>query len=412
MSLNIWILNHYAVTPEMPGGTRHYDFGKELIKRGYKVTILASSFHYSLHKELKLKRGEKYKIENIDGINFIWLKTFPYQRNNWKRVLNMVSYFWCAYWIGKKITKIDKNIEKPDIIIGSSVHLLAVLAAYWLARYYKAKFIMEVRDLWPQTLVDMGKLKESSLIIKTLRFLEKFLYNRAKKIIVLLPLAQNYITELGINKEKIVWIPNGVDLTRFKEVDGGENDIYFKIIYLGAHGMANALNVILDAANIIQKKGYEKIKFVFIGDGSEKENLIRYKDKLLLRNTEFRMPVNKEEVYSTLNEADVLIFNLKKTEVFKYGISSNKLFDYMAAAKPIIFSANATNDFIKEANCGISVPPENPEMMAQAIIKLYKMPIEERKKMGENGRRYVEKYHQIPILVDKLEKVIKEIINL
>ena len=188
--MDIWIFNHYVVTPDMPGGTRHYDFGKELIKRGYKVTIFASSFNYSQHKELKLATHEKWKIENVDGINFVWIKTFPYQKNDWRRVINMISYMYRVYPLGKKITKIDKNIKKQDIIIGSSVHLLAVLAAYLLSKYYKVKFVMEIRDLWPQTLIDMGKFRKTNILIKTLNILEKFLYKRAERIITLFPLAK------------------------------------------------------------------------------------------------------------------------------------------------------------------------------------------------------------------------------
>jgi len=405
--MKIWILNHYAVTPDMPSGTRHYDFAKELVKRGHKVTIFASSFHFSLRREIKLTKNEKYLIENIDGINFVWIKTFPYQKNDWRRVINMLSYMCRTYCLGKKITKINKNIEQPNIIIGSSVHLLAVLSAYWLTKYYKAKFLMEVRDLWPQTLVDMGNLKENNLIVKTLRILEKNLYKKAEKIITLLPLAKEYITALGIDEKKIIWIPNGVDLTKFKNISKKEiTDGKFKVMYFGAHGLANALNNVLDAAKIIQDTEYEKIKFIFIGDGSEKKNLIKYKNELQLKNTEFRDSLSKDEVYASLNEADASIFNLKKTEVFKYGISSNKLFDYMAAAKPIIFSVNAANNPVEEADCGISISPGNPQKMADAIIHLYQTSPEEREKMGQKGKEYVEKYHSIPVLVDKLEKII------
>ncbi len=405
----IWMLNHYAVTPSMPGGTRHYDIGRELLKKNHQVSIFASSFHYSQHTELKLAKKEKWKIKKIDGINFVWIKTFPYQKNNWRRVINMLSYMYRVYWIGKKFTKIDKNIGRPDIIIGSSVHLLAVLAAYWLAKHYKAKFLMEVRDLWPQTLVDMRKFKEDDPITKILRFLEKFLYRKAKKIIVTLPLVENYITSLSINKNKIVWIPNGVDLLKFKKIERVQPNKYFKAMYLGAHGAVNALEVILDAAKIIQDKGYEKIRFILAGDGAEKKNLIKYKERLGLKNTEFRFPVTKTELSAALNKADLLIFNLKKIETFKYGISSNKLFDYMAAGKPIIFSVNAANNPVKEAGCGISVPPENPEMMTQAIIKLYQISPEERENIGRRGREYVGKYHSIPVLADKLEVVIREV---
>jgi len=392
----IWLLNHYAITPNMPGGTRHYDFAKELIKRGYKVTIFASSFHYTQHKELKLKGDEKYKIENIDGINFVWIKTFPYKKNDWQRVINMISYMHRAYWLGRKITDIDKNIKKPYIILGSTVHLLAPLSAYWLSKYYKVKFIMEVRDLWPQTLIDFGKFKKNNIIIKILQSLEKFLYKKAQKIIVLLPKAEKYI-------------PNGVDLIKFKNIEHINYNKKFNLLYLGAHGIANALTTILDSVKIIQEKNYNNIKFIFVGDGSEKKNLIKYKNKLKLKNTEFYNPVPKMDIPSILTKVNTSVICQQNIKLYKYGFSYNKLFDYMASAKPILLAGNPINNLIDISKCGITVPPENPEKMAEAIIKLYNMPPQERKKMGQRGREYVEKYHGIPVLVDKLEKVFKEV---
>lgn len=409
---NIWILNHYAKTPDMPGGTRHYDFGKELAKRGYKVTIFASSFHHNQHKELKLTKNEKYKIENIDGINFVWIKTFSYRKNDWRRMINMISYMWRVYWLGKKITKIDKNIGKPDIIIGSSVHLLAALAAYWLSKYYKAKFIMEVRDLWPQVLIDMRRFKENNPIIKILQILEKFLYKKAKKIIVLLPRAEEYITLLGIEKVKIRWIPNGVDISRFPEIHNKKgDDSIFKVIYFGAHGIANALEYILMAAKIIQNKNYKDIIFSLYGNGTEKKRLIEYKEKIGLKNLEFHSPIPKSEVYKVISNADVLLCTYKYHDTLRYGTSLNKLYDCMALAKPIIYTSKEKNNIVNISKCGITIPFENAQAMANAILTLYQKSSAERKEMGKRGREYVEKYHSIPVLVDKLEKVFQEVIK-
>jgi len=127
--MNLWILNHYAVSPDMPGGTRHFELARELVRRGYKVTIFASSFHHGSHHEMKLTSGERWKVEDVDGVKFIWIKTFPYQYNNWRRMLNMVSYMLPAWRIGRKLTNLSPDIKRPDVVIGSSPHPLAVLAA-------------------------------------------------------------------------------------------------------------------------------------------------------------------------------------------------------------------------------------------------------------------------------------------
>jgi len=268
---------------------------------------------------------------------------------------------------------------------------------------------MEVRDLWPQTLIDLGALSKNNLFIRDLRALEKFLYKRAKRIITLLPKASNYIANYRVNREKIVWIPNGVDLERFKNIKKEKLDSQFRVLYLGAFGRTNALDIVLKAAKIIQDEGYKEIKFALVGDGEEKLKLVRQKERLNLKNVEFGNPISKDNVPEFLQKADVALFNLAKVAVFKYGISSNKLFDYLASGKPIVFSVNAPNRIIEESGCGISIPPEEPETMAKAIIQLYRTPLEEREEMGRKGREYVEKYHSIPVLVDKLEKVIQEI---
>ena len=402
---NIWIFNHYAITPDLPGGTRHYDFGRELVKRGYNVTIFASSFHYSLLKETKNYNNQDYIIEDHDGIKFVWIKTFPYHRNDWRRVINMLSYSIRAYKVAQKI-----DIEKPDIIIGSSVHLFAVFIAYLLSKKYKTPFIMEVRDLWPQTLIDMGVSKWHPFVI-LLGLLERFLYKRADKIIVLLPKANEYVEKLGISSEKIVWIPNGVNLERFNidmicnNQEKAKSD--FIVTYTGAIGKANNLDIVINAAKILQKV-YPNIKFLFVGDGPEKGNLIEILKKENLNNVEFKDPVPKNKIVEIFIKSDVLFFHLQDAPVFKYGISSNKLFDYLASGKPIIFSSNAVNNPVKEANAGVTVPPDNPYILADAIIRLYKMSPEKRRKMGMNGRKYVEKYHSIPVLVDRLETIFRE----
>jgi glycosyltransferase involved in cell wall biosynthesis len=409
----IWIFNHYAVTGEMPGGTRHYDFARELVKRGYKVTIFASSFHLSRHKELKLEKNEKYKIEDSGGVNFVWLKTFHYQKNNWKRVVNMLSYMYRAYWLGRKITKKAEGFDNPDIIIGSSVHLFAVYTAYLLSRKYEVPFIMEVRDLWPQTLIDMGVSKWHPFVIALGR-LEKYLYKRADRIITLLEGSCKYIESLGIKTGKIAQIPNGVDFERFRlskaNLKSQQDSSNFIITYTGAMSKANNLDVVIKTGEMLYKD-HPDIKFLLVGDGQEKVRLLQMAKEKNLNNIEFSEPVPKDEIIKILANANVLLFNLVDSPVFKYGISSNKLFDYLASGKPIIFSCNASNNPVKEANAGITISPGNPKKLADSILKLYYMPEKQKEEMGQRGRAYVKKYHNISVLVDKLEVIIKELQN-
>jgi len=407
--MTIWIFNHYAITPDTPGGTRHFDLAREMVERGHQVTIFASSFHHGLRQEMKLTHDEKWRVEDIDGVRFVWIRTFPYQRNDWRRVLSMVSYMFRAWRLGQRLPKLAPELKNPDVIIGCSVHLLAVLAAYWVAKHYRARFIMEVGDLWPQTIIDLGEMSERNPVIKALQYLEQFLYRKAERIITLGPGMAEYITARGIGEEKIAWIPNGVDLSRFDRVAMPEaSHEGFQVMYLGAHGQANALDVLLQAARIVQDQGSSDICFILIGDGPEKPRLIELAEQLGLSNTEFRDPVPKSVVPKVLQEADVAVFVLNDLSPYRYGGSLNKLHDYLAAKKPLIIAGDLINNPVEEAQCGLTVPPRNPEALAEAIIELSRIPKEERQAMGRRGREYVEKYHAIPVLADKLIRCIEE----
>jgi glycosyltransferase involved in cell wall biosynthesis len=412
--MSIWIFNQYAHPPDLPGGTRHYDLGRELVKRGHRVVIFATSFHHYLHRETRLRSGEKWKVEDVNGVKFVWIRTPSYQRNDWRRVQNMVVFAFRAWRLGRRVPKIVPEIGKPDVVIGSSPHLLTPVAAYWVARRYRVPFVMEVRDLWPQTIIDMGELSARNPIIKALQVLERFLYRRAERIIALLPLAHEYITACGVPREKIAWIPNGVDLSRFgdfKVSASSEPEKVFKVMYLGAHGQANALDVLIQTAKNIQDQGYYEIRFILVGDGPEKPKLMALAKELRLLNVEFRDPVPKAEVPKVLRAADATVFILHDLPLYNYGISVNKLFDYLAASKPLILVGEPANNPVEEAHCGLTVPPENPQALAEAVIKLYQMSPEERAVMGKRGREYVEKHHDIRKLAAHLERVLQSLVS-
>lgn len=406
--MNIWIFNHYACDPSLPGGTRHYDFGKQLIKSGHKVTIFSSSFHYLLHQETRLRPGERCKTEDVNGVNFVWIRTAPYQRNDWRRVRNMIEFTLRSYWLGRQLPKLIG--ASPDVLIGSSVHLFTPLAAYWVAKRFRVPFVMEVRDLWPQTIVEVGKLSDSHPVIKLLRIIERFLYRKAQRIIVLGPQMVDYIASQGVRRDKIVWIPNGVDLSRFEVPSVPSQKAKFNVMYLGAHGEVNALDTIVHAADIIQKKGHiEDIKFILVGDGPEKPKLVDEAKKMGLTNIEFRDPVPKKDVPKVLSEADVLIA-IMEPKFYIYGGSLNKLSDYMAAAKPVICAVSSPYNPIERAQCGLTVK-QDPLAIVDAVMKLYHMSQGEREKLGLRGRRYAEKYHDIRKLAQRMEQVLLEVLN-
>jgi glycosyltransferase involved in cell wall biosynthesis len=398
--MNLWIFNHHALTPDMSGGTRHYDFAKELVKRGHQVTIVASSFHYAKYTEMKIYYEKEYIKENIDGIDFIWIKTSPYFGNSVARVKNMLEY---TYKVLKIMPKLD--LKTPDIIMGSSVHLFAVYAAYRLSKKYNTPFVMEVRDLWPQTLIDMGMSRWHPFII-LLGKLEKFLYRKADKIISNLPYAFEYIQKF-VSKDKFIWISNGVDLENITYVEREKAD-KFIISYTGAIGVANNLKLFVEAAESFKDKN--DIFFRIVGDGAEKYSLMQLVKFKNLKNISLEDSVAKNKVVKILQSSDVLYFNLKDSPVFNYGVSSNKLFDYMASGRVIIYSSKAKNNPIKDIGVGYTIEPDNLEQLKQTILDVYNLSQEERTSIGKQIRKYTEQIYSTIILTDKFEKLLEEVI--
>ncbi len=306
---------------------------------------------------------------------------------------------------------VTSGLDKPDVIMGSSAHPFAAWAGALLAKRFKVPFVFEVRDLWPQTLVDFGRLQENSLMTKALRRLEKWLYEKADRIVVVLPRAGEYIVPLGIPERKIVWIPNGVELEDYPEPAPVAARDAFVLMYFGAHGQANGLDCVIKAMAEIQKRSdMRHVRLRMIGAGPLKLSLIRLADELRLNNVEFEDPVPKNEIPALAAEADAFVFNLIDSPVFKYGISPNKIFDFLAGARPVIFCCNSSNNPIAEAHAGITVQPGDPVALAQAIATLVATPASERAEMGRSGRTYVERNHGFDALAARFANMLNELV--
>lgn len=402
----VWIFNHYAIEPGEPGGTRHFDLASGLVEHDWNAIIIASSVVHVSGRQ-RLSENEPYRIEYYDKIPFVWLKTPSYHGNGGGRLFNMLAYTIKAIFSGY-----SSFLPKPDVVIGSSVHPLAAIAGALLAKKHSVPFIFEVRDLWPQTLIDMGRVREKSLIVKVLRFIELWLYKRASKIITLGPTASDYIVPLGIPEGKIVWIPNGAVIYPMHTTDEAkEGSEPFTLMYFGAHGQANGLDTILHAMKLVSDKySSAQIKLRLIGDGPLKQDLVALADTLGLENVSFEPAVPKNMIPSLASEADAFVISvLNLPGLYRFGISMNKIFDYFAAAKPVVIAVDASNNPIDEAGAGITVAPDSPEAFAKAILELYNMAKPVRAKMGLAGRDYVEKNHSFEVLSTRLAKTLNEV---
>jgi len=394
--MNIWILNHYASTPDQPM-TGAYYMAKALAERRCRVSMFSSSFSYYKRKEIRLGFMRLWRREDIGGVRFVWIRTTPHGAGMLLRALNMVSYFFMSIFAGLAAR------EKPDVIVGTCPHLPAVLAAYILSVVKRCAFAFEVRDLWPQTFIDHGMLSGRGLITGLLFRLESFLYRRAMLISTVMPGAHEYIEGKGISGSKIVWIPNGVDITQYTVPARCSRaaDDAFLVMYLGGHSRYQGIDTILNAAKILQDEEVSHVRFVLVGDGSEKPALIEYAKSLDLRNLEFRGPVPRSAVASCMSEASALVFHLKRMDVIRYGISPNKLCDYMMSGKPIICAVETRNNMVRDAEAGIAIPPEDAVAMADAIRVLARMTADERAMIGQRGVDHARRYLDVRILAEK-----------
>lgn len=401
---HVWILNHYAQEPGGAGGTRHFSLARHLPASGWKATIIAASTDHVTGLQ-RLGEGEARKLQTYDGVPFLWLGTRAYAGNGTDRIGNMLDYTW-AVLRRENLSGLDA----PDAIIGSSVHPLAAWAGRRLAKRHGVPFIFEVRDLWPQTLIDMGRLSRGHPVAIALRWLERSLYRAAARIVVLLPKAHDYIEPLGISPDKIVWIPNGTDVENFAAESPRQPDGAFIMMYFGAHGGANGLdNLLATMQRIGADPAGRRIMLRLIGDGPLKSSLVARAREKELTNVRFEDTVPKNRIPALAAQADAFVLCVRNLPgLYRFGISMNKIFDYLAAARPIVISVDAPNNPVAKAGAGITVAPENPQALADAIISLASLPADERAKMGDAGRRHLEENYDMGRLAARLASVLDD----
>ncbi|MCX7768652.1 MAG: glycosyltransferase family 4 protein [Flavobacteriales bacterium] len=383
---------------------RHYDLGRELVRRGHEVCLFTSGFsHNRFTYDVKFKPFSIVKKAEYEGVKYVFLRTNAYKGNNIFRVLSMFLYFIEATFYG-----IMKR-GSPDVIIGSSVHPLAVVAAWLVARIRGAHFVFEVRDLWPETLIDMGALKRDSLTARILRTGEKFLYQKASAIIILLPYAHEYIESLGVEKNKITWIPNGTQIQRYAHVAPMplKNNPPFTIMYLGALGRVNGLDILIRGFKILEEKYPGQFFLEIYGFGPEKKDLLALVERLEVHSVSFHDPVSKNKLHEVMGKADAFIYVALDLPLYKYGISLNKLNDYLSAGRPVISIANTRNNVVEESKCGVVMREISPESVAHATEQLFfHHTAQERQEMGANGKNYVKEHFDISKLALRLEDVL------
>lgn len=410
----IWIWNHYATSMFSEKGGRHHWFGKYLIKKGYTVKIFcASTMHSTLDTVDTM--GNDFITDISDGIEYVFIKTPQYVGNGKSRIKNMIAFYKGLFPVSKEIAA---KSGKPDVILASSVHPLTLVAGIKTAKKFKIPCVCEIRDLWPESLIEIGMLKRSSMISKILYKGEAWIYKKADSLIFTMPGGRDYIVEHGLDKsidlDEVYNINNGIDLEDFnikqRETLFEDNDLKddsFKVVYTGSVRSANHVEDLLKAAEICSSKGITDIKFLVYGDGDQKDILEKTASEKGLDNIVFKGRVEKKYIPYILSRGSLNIVTGEDSNLGRYGISWNKLFEYMASGKPILANYKIERyNFIEEYDFGTAKRFENIEEFADAIINMKNLGSDEYERYSRNALKAAADF-DYKNLTDVLEGVLK-----
>jgi glycosyltransferase involved in cell wall biosynthesis len=384
--MHILIVHQAFASIDEPGGTRHHEFARLLAERGHRVTVIASPVSYltgisSRPAAFSEKAGDKQQVRVIRASVYN-----AHHRSFFHRVIAFFSFMFSSFWIGLGV----KNV---DLVWGTSPPILQGLTAWLLARIKHVPFLFEVRDLWPQFAIAVGVLRNPPLI-RLSEWLERFLYRGANRVMVNSPGFIEHVRTHGAQRVEL--IPNGADASMFDPHDEGLEfrrahhlQDKFVVLYAGAHGMSNDLDVVLQSARLLADE--VEIQIVLVGDGKEKSALQTRAAEMRLVNVTFLPPVSKAEMRRVLAGADACIAILKPLDEYKRTYP-NKVFDYMAAGRPVALAIDGVvREVVQSAGCGYFARPGDASALANVISRLAQDKIKARQ-MGLNGRKYLEQH--------------------
>lgn len=410
--MNILYIEHYAGSPDMGMEFRPYYLSKEWIKMGHNVTIIAGD--YSHLRKNNPAVSKDFEITNIDGIDYCWLKTGEYDGNGLSRALTM-ERFVRKLWLnaGKIVSRF-----KPDVVIASSTYPLDTYPAQKIARQAKAKYIHEVHDMWPSTLYEVGGMSKNHPFVTVMQWAEDSAYRHCDACVSLLPYAKDYMVMHGLDPDKFYNIQNGVveeEWTDYESIPEDYKQFFaahkddFIVGYFGGHAISNALDNLLDVAKIVKNKEIDKnIIFVLVGDGVEKERLIRRTKDENIDNVIFLPPVNKKAIPDLLSYFDCSYMTGMDSPLYRFGLCLNKMYDSMMAGLPIICAFNAPDTLVRLYNCGIQCDPANNDEVAEAVISISQLNEGERASLGNNGKNVIKNSFTYSSLANQFSTLFSE----
>jgi len=404
--MRILYIHQYFQTRQGSGGTRSYEFARRWVRNGHQVTVITGVTARS-----DLKCSERISRLNMDGIEVLALNSkYSNYMSFFKRIAAFFSFMFRSTWVGMH------RVGDIDVVLATSTPLTVGIPGYLVSLWKRVPFVFEIRDLWPEAPIQMGALR-NPVAIGLARWLERFLYRVAVHVVTLSPGMLDALKEMGVPTTKLSMIPNCSDTDIFvpRPPDPQIVDRYgvtgkFVVSYAGAMGMANGLQVIVETARILQNSGETDIHFLLIGDGSERPKLDALLQKYKLQNVTLLAPIPKMELAQFLPMSQLCLTIFAPFPVLET-TSPNKLFDALALGRPVLINYGGWAKFLlEEHNAGVAVPSNNPEEIAQTIIKLRSQP-ELCAEMGRNARHLAETEFARDMLAERMEMVLKAAVS-
>lgn len=415
MKKNVWILNHYATDMYFSHGERHYWIPKFLRARGYAPVVFGCNARHNSSAERYFDTDALWTEHVAEEIEtpFIFVRGRTYTGNGKRRVLNMVDFYRNVQTAAVEYAAAH---GAPDVVYASSVHPLTLVAGIRLARRFGVPCISEVRDLWPESIVEYSdRFTRSHPLMRLLYRGERWIYEKSDALIFTMEGGYDYIVERGwdksIPREKVHYINNGVDIVRFDENrerfragDPALDDpAVFKAVYAGAVRRVNNLGLLLDAAKELKNP---RIRLLIYGDGDELDALRRRVADEGIENVAFRGRVEKKYVPSVISRADLNIVHWEMSPILRFGLSYNKLFEYLAAGKPIFSTVRSPYSIVEKYRCGADTGGFTPRELAEGVERIAALPEAERAAMGERARAAAADF-DFEVLTDKLIDLIE-----
>jgi len=407
----IWYVHHYAGGPDVGRFYRPFELAKNWQAKGVKVVVIAAAFHHILNAP-----GSRQGLHEIGGVPYEFLPVPAYKGNGIGRLLNMFAF---GIQLRRSTKALVRQHGTPSMIIASSPHPFIFSVTHRVAHRFNAMSVFEVRDLWPLSLTELLGVSHKHPLVILMDRAQRYAYQHADAVVSLLPETLPYMAGRGLDKpSRWHYIPNGADMLQtFPETYASEaltqvkkwrDAGKFVIAYPGALGMPNNLSSLVQAIKILRQRKHDHITVMIIGKGEQEPLLKELIKKENLQNYIIVHPqTSKNAILSVLMFVDAGYISLHKSSVFRFGVSPNKLFDYMRAKLPIIYAIESGNDPVRDCQCGYSVAPDKPEDIAAALLALAALPAQERQAMGERAYQYGLQHHHYPSLADKYLQILQ-----